>query len=517
MEEPKKEDAVGNRKEKVKIWLKDPYNLAFLGIMAFAVVIRLYYFSLTMQQPLWWDEAEYMATAKHWAFGVPYEVNAQRPPLFQLLAVPLLKIGLTETALKFLLVLIPSLLVVLITYLLGKEMFNKKIALIAAFTSSFIWSFLFWSLRFQPDFISLSFQMLSILFFWKVFKENKKKHAIYAGIFAALGFYFKISALLVPLPVFLFVLFKDGISFIKNKNYWISFASFIITMLPFAIWQYVLFGNPAAFAPSYIGGTGIGQGWEFGWMVLNYFYQFPKAIFFFLFLLGAGLALLNIILSFDIMIKNKEKRLNANIFSLMILIVLSIFYIFYIRGTIEDRWVFLMAPFIMYFSAAGLVYISEKVAQFNKKAYLIIVLLLLSVFVYYQMQHADSLIKIKKESYLQVKESSIWIKQNSDFSDKILSNSYTQATVYTEREIIPYPALKQVATNTFEPLKKEELNASISEKRPRYIVVSVFERHPDWTQEWINENTNRLRPVQVYFADQQQTQVALVIYELVYL
>src|SRR3989338_6379885 len=132
-----------SHKEAVKNWLKNKYNLSLILVMLVAFLVRLYFFAQADNQPLWWDEAEYMATAKHWAFGVPYEVNAQRPPLFQLLAVPLLKIGLTETALKFLLVLIPSLLVVLITYLLGKEMFNKKIALIAAFTSSFIWSFLF--------------------------------------------------------------------------------------------------------------------------------------------------------------------------------------------------------------------------------------------------------------------------------------------------------------------------------------------------------------------------------------
>ena len=333
----------------IKIWLKDKYNIGFVLLIVTAFLLRLYFFIQAYNQPLWWDEAEYMSTAKHWAFGVPYNLNPQRPPLFQLLAVPLLKIGLAEGALKFLLVLVPSTFVIVCIYLLGKELFTKKIALIAAFASSFIWSLLFWSARFQPDYLSLSFQLLSLLFFWKLFKDNKKSHAIYGGVFAALGFYFKISALLVPLSLFLFILFKDGLSFIKHKRYWIALLAFIITLVPFAIWQYALFGNPAAFAPSYIGGTGIGQGWDLGWMVLNYFYQFPKGIFFVLFISGICVALFNLAISFDILLQNKEKRLDANVFSLIILLTLSLFYIFYIRGTIEDRWVFLMIPFVISF------------------------------------------------------------------------------------------------------------------------------------------------------------------------
>ena len=35
------------RKEKIKNWLKDPSNLIFIGIIIFAIAIRLYYFFLT--------------------------------------------------------------------------------------------------------------------------------------------------------------------------------------------------------------------------------------------------------------------------------------------------------------------------------------------------------------------------------------------------------------------------------------------------------------------------------------
>ena len=68
-------------KEKVKAWLKNRYNLGLIGILVLSFIIRMYYFVITKDQAMWWDEAEYMATAKSWAFDIPYMINPQRPPL----------------------------------------------------------------------------------------------------------------------------------------------------------------------------------------------------------------------------------------------------------------------------------------------------------------------------------------------------------------------------------------------------------------------------------------------------
>lgn len=458
------------RKSKIKAWITDRYNLALIAVIIFAFAIRLYYFIVTKDQTLWWDEAEYMSTAKHWAFGLPYDLNPQRPPLFQLAAAALLYLGLSELTAKFLLVLVPSMFLVFIIYLLGKEMFDKRIGLFAALGSTLVWSSLFWTERFQPDFISVSFQVLSVLFFWKLFKEPKKRYAIYAGAFTALAFYFKISALLVPLAVLIFVLFKDGWKFVYKKEYWISFASFIAALVPFMIWQYINFGNPLAFAPSYIGGTGIGQGWALGWMTLKYFYDFPKILFFLLFLAGLGIALVNIVFSFDFMLKNKEKRLDARLFSIIILATITLFYIFYIRGFIEDRWVFLMIPFILYFSSLGFFAVSDIVRKYSKIIAVILLIAVIGFFAYYQLQHTTSLIDMKKESYSPVRDSALWIKENSKSSDSVLSVSYTQTTTYSERQVYTYARMSE-----------ENYTRLVMEKRPKYLVASIIEpNHPDW-------------------------------------
>ena len=63
---------VEERKNKLKEkfpWLKDNYNLMFLAVLLVFIGIRIYYFALTYDQPLWWDEADYMDMARNWLGG----------------------------------------------------------------------------------------------------------------------------------------------------------------------------------------------------------------------------------------------------------------------------------------------------------------------------------------------------------------------------------------------------------------------------------------------------------------
>ena len=85
MEEDTSLDSLKERKEKIINWLKKDYNLYFVGILVLALVIRLYYFSLTLDQPLWWDEAEYMNMARAWAFNLNYDFIPVRPVLFSII------------------------------------------------------------------------------------------------------------------------------------------------------------------------------------------------------------------------------------------------------------------------------------------------------------------------------------------------------------------------------------------------------------------------------------------------
>lgn len=466
MEEGEKEE---RKKGIIERWLRDKENRGIIAIMLLTIIVRVYFFIQSSGQALWWDEAEYMASAKHWAFGVPYDLNPQRPPLFQLLGAILLKIGLSEAVIQFLIVVIPSIVTVYVIYLFGKELFSKRIGLFASFATAVFWSYIFWTERFQPDSFSILFQMLSLLFFWKMFKEDKRKDAILAGVFAALGFYFKISALLVPLSAAIFALWVNGWKILTKKNYWISLGAFIITMIPLLIWMQLTFGSAFAFAPSYIEGTDKANR-DLGWQVFTYFYLFPQKILFILFIIGLLMLIFRTIIAYDVIIKSPKIRLSPEIFVFFVVITISLFYLYYIQGIIEDRWVFLLAPMIFYFSASGVFFITDMIKGYKKEIGAILVLIILVIFAYQQLTFTSQIISVKKDSYAPVRDSGIWLKENTPKDSKIMSISYTQTTAYSERNTSSYSWIEN--TTTFERY--------LDEAKPDYIIVSMFEPHPAW-------------------------------------
>lgn len=460
---------VSSKVKSLTNFLKNNWELSSLiGILVFSFIIRIFYLSVTMGQTLWWDEAEYMATAKHWAFGIDYNVNEQRPPIFQLLAAGLLNFGFGEIFLKFLLVVVPSVFLVLVIYLLGKEMFDQKIAIISSLGASLVWSILFWSSRFQPDFFSITLQLLAFLFYWKFINSNKKSHAIYVGIICATSFYFKISALLVPLSIFVFALYYEGWSIINKKNYWIIVLSFIISLIPFMAWQAISFGNPLAFGVSYSGD--FNEGRDLGWMALSFYKSFLKTTTFVLFIIGLLITIFKTTLKADLIFKEKKLRRDPYIFSLIILLVVSLFYIFYIKGTIEDRWVFIIIPFSFFFASRTIFIVFEKLKNYSKIFAWVLIIIYLIFFATAQLNHTNNLVENKKTTYLPIKEASILIKDNSDYSDKVLSVSYTQATTYSERKVIPYPRMSI-----------ENFTEILNTQKPKYIMASIIEpNHPSW-------------------------------------
>lgn len=490
-----------DRWNKVKTWLKNPYNVLLVSILALALIIRLYFFVKTGQQPLWYDEADYMSTAKHWAFDIPYRLNVHRPPLFQFIAAIGFMIGFGELTLKFLLAIVPSVALVYFVFLLGREMYDERIGLIAAFLTAISWTLLFWTVRYQPDFISMSFQVLSIFFMWRYWKSEKTKPIVFAGIFAALGFLFKVSALLVPITFMVFILIKDRFSAFKNKNYyWFSLA-FLLTLLPYFIWSQVTFGTPFSFASGYAEAVLVEVG--FAWHVLNFFYMLSENILFVLFIIGTLMAF-KFVLYLDVLAKNKKKCFDANIFGILILVIVAAFYIFYIKA-IEDRWVFLWLPFMFMFIGNASMFIYDSIKKYTKILAVIALIVILAWGAYAQFGHASDIIEAKKDSYAPVKQAALWMKDNSLPDDKLVTVSYPQTVFYSEREVVWLSFINS----------SEDFDKFVDEERPKFVMLSVFEPHKQWMYDW-PDTRNDTFPVHVQYGDPQNTQPMLIVYRIAY-
>ena len=143
----------------------------------------------------------------------------------------------------------------------------------------------------------------------------------------------------------------------------------------------------------------------------------------------------------------------------------------------------------------------EFIKKKNKLVAVFFLIFLLVVIAYSQMSHADSLIKNKKDSYLQVKQAGLWLKQNSKPLDIIISNSWPQITYYSERKVLTIPSGKENLTSLIS-----------SDPNIKFYLVSAFEGHQEWMYSFPQENNFTIS--QAYFADSAKTKPLLIIYQI---
>ena len=126
-------------KEAIKNWFKQKDNLLLFLVIFGAFIFRLIFFLQTYNQPVWWDEGEYLSMAKSFVYGIPFDFNPQRPFLLPAFIAGIFAIGLGEAAARFITVVLPSLGAVIAMYFLGKEMYDKKVGIIASFLLAVFW------------------------------------------------------------------------------------------------------------------------------------------------------------------------------------------------------------------------------------------------------------------------------------------------------------------------------------------------------------------------------------------
>src|SRR3989344_9587821 len=130
------------KKLKLGNFVKEKEDELFLALFILTLIVSIYFFTKTYSQALWFDEADYLNFGKYVAFGSPeWGLGAVRPPLFPLISALFFKIGLGEIGLRILM-LISGLSNILLIYLIGKELNNKRIGLIAAVIMAVFWSHL---------------------------------------------------------------------------------------------------------------------------------------------------------------------------------------------------------------------------------------------------------------------------------------------------------------------------------------------------------------------------------------
>ncbi len=489
--------------KRLEKFLRNRTNLVFVLVLLFALGIRIYYFTQTFDQPLWWDEADYVSMSKSLVGGANYPFTIQRPPLFPVLGALFYFIGGgNETFVRFFLVLLPSLGVVIMTYVLGRSLYNRKVGLVASFIMSVFWVLLFNTFRLHTDALALLFIMLSMYFLWQYYIKFKDTNKLWlVGLFLSLAFMTRIVyGLFIPLFA-IFILSVKGTTVFKEKWLYVTGAVSFLAILPYLIWSKLHFDKFLAFSQGYTSYGSKAEALPFAWGLFDYFKLYTGDVLFILFLLGLGLALMELVLGFDLI--RKRRRIKAHFLLLLTIIIPTVYFAFIERSAGEPRWLIMVAPAMFYFIGLILIKGYVMIRKYQKYVGLSVVLILLYFGASHELKTADEIIDARKDSYLPVKLSGLWIKENSQEGDTVLSHSVPQTAYYSERETRGVPG------------NAENLKIAIEEIQPRYLIISVFEPHSEESLQYPQTYINSLVPVQGYFADDAQTQPILVIYEFV--
>ncbi len=460
------QEKLGIKKEEITFY--DWHKTVLILILIFAFIIRLYYFFLTKDQAVWWDEAEYLLKAKNIALGTP-ETGFWygRPILFPIILSGFYFLGLDETAIRFSLIIV-SVFSIYLIYLVGRKMFDEKVALISALLYSFVYINLFYSMRIMNDVLTLTIGLLAFYFF---LTEKKKLIWLVVPLLAV--------NTLIRFPVFFFfvilviyVAFTEKLSALKNKDYWISLILGMIIGLIYFYWSKIKFGDPLYTVKVAGGGAVSGTNISLGILQLKqYLLTFPlyfQWVLLIVFIFGF-LLFMDIILGFDLILKKKNNKLAMKFFTLIWLIIPLIYFGFFVSHY-EDRYIFMTFPAIFFIISVSILTIYKFFIKYNGELAMLIVFLIIVFGSYQMIKTSDSIIKSKIDSFSQLKDAGIWIKENSLSEDKIMIRSHPQNTYYSERESYSIP------------IDEKDFKSNFTEIRPKYVVISIFDSplNNDW-------------------------------------
>ena len=465
---------------------------------------------MTKTQPLWWDEADYLTTGKMFAgYDLDFIISPRRTFLLPLLFAGILKLGLGELTGRLMMLLF-SFAGVYLTYLVGREMYGKKTGLIASFAMSVFYLHLFFTSRFLTSLPATTLLIASIFFFWKDYvKEPNTKGMIFAGIFFGLAVFMRSATLMMAIPFGVFLLVKERHKILTNKKLWIFAFTALIILSPFVIWLFANYENPIQKF------TGIGEGrWDSGGSDVPFWGNSPKFIAFFptylqtpwlyVFILGFVILVANIIIGFDLLLK-KDKKLTRDLFIILWIIVPIFVYGYLTRKSyMEPRYLMYIFPAVFIVLGEATLKISSFLKKYQKHLGILFIIVILSTGAFYQLKHADSLIKSKKDSYREVKEAALWVKERSGPTDVIFTASYPQTLYYAERKLDGFHK------NLDEYTSIEQIEEEVIQNNPRYFIASVFQPFPQLAYQYPEQNQDKLVPVQAY---QQNNQPVLIIYE----
>ncbi|MEI6659909.1 MAG: glycosyltransferase family 39 protein [bacterium] len=129
-------------------------------------------------------------------------------------------------------------------YVLGKNMFNKKVGLCSAVLLSIIPIHVLYSSQVLTDAFATFFIIVTFISFWQGYEVGERKHKLLFGLFFALALLARYTTLWIA-PVFLiyFIIRDRSFKFIKDKYLWFSILIFFVVLSPLFFYSLHTYSN----------------------------------------------------------------------------------------------------------------------------------------------------------------------------------------------------------------------------------------------------------------------------------
>lgn len=498
-------ESLEERKKVLKAYFTDKKKLyfsLFILVLLIAGGIKGYYFLKVWDQGLWYDEADYVVRAKSFKLDeFEGRFSEKKPFLMPTIWGVIYYFGGTDFAMKFV-VLLLSLAGVAFVYLLGKELYDEKVGLIASFFLAVFWMHTFFTPRLLLDVPALTTVVSTSYFFWKWLKGKGNLNIIWAAISGGIGFLIFYTPSVIVFAFLVLIIINQKLNFLKNKYVWAAVIVGLLTISPWLIWNYSHTGNPIFGFSKYAGTGSCLEGYDCG--LMGYLRVLPQGMrtpLLLTFIVGLGYALLDLVLGFDLLWKGKEKKLVREVFLLLWMILIIGFFVQQVKH-VEDRYIITAFVPAFYLAANVITKAADYLKKYHQLAGIIFIAIMLVIIAYPQMTFAHSTIMAKKESFAKERDAGLWLKDHTQRGDVIITcNEGPPIMAFSERVVESFETNATLADEIIEKYKS------------KYVVLNAY--FGGCLFNYPELRPGKLKPVQAFFIDKENKQPVIVIYEVV--
>ena len=263
----------------MKVW----YKSKLLWILFISFFIRVLF--LLVDYPLWWDSHVYIGISKYiYTFGAQGIWESFRPLVHPIILGAFCKAGFDVFFVGKLLDLVLSVVVVYLTYLVGRRVFSEKVALVGASIFAINPLFIMFTGLILTEPLAMVFGLLGMLLFFDYLDSKSYLRLFFSGVVLGLSFMTKFPQGIFFGSCFLVLVFMKKSWLVRLKEVIVFGLGFSVFVIPFLVLNYILYQNiliPFT-AGSWIVTTAT---WLYGsglfYYTFNLFISFPIFLFFF--------------------------------------------------------------------------------------------------------------------------------------------------------------------------------------------------------------------------------------------